>query len=224
MTATMAGTRSAHHRRMTWLWRTVAVVFIAITVFPVYWMVNSSFEPNGQITSLTPSFFPVHFTFQNFVSAVDRPYFWTDARNSLIVVVLGRSPRARGGLPGCDGGDPVPLRGGKAFLVLILVVQMVPTTALVIPMFLILDKAKLIDSFPGADLDLHGADAAVYDLDVAWVCERASPSTWKKRRWWTAATGWGPSGVSFCRWCCQDSSQPVSLPLSRHGTTSSSPT
>ena len=41
------------------------------------------------------------------------------------------------------------LRGAKAFLVLILVVQMVPTTALVIPLFLILDKARLLNSFQG---------------------------------------------------------------------------
>jgi N,N'-diacetylchitobiose transport system permease protein len=41
------------------------------------------------------------------------------------------------------------LRGAKAFLVLVLVVQMVPTTALVIPLFLILDKARLLNSFQG---------------------------------------------------------------------------
>ncbi len=149
MTATMAGTRSAHQRRMTWLWRTVAVVFIAITVFPVYWMVNSSFEPNGQITSLTPSFFPLHFTFQNFVSAVNRPYFWTNARNSFIVVVSAVVLVLVVAFLAATAVTRFQLRGARAFLVLILVVQMVPTTALVIPMFLILDKAKLIDSFPG---------------------------------------------------------------------------
>ncbi|HXW78537.1 MAG TPA: carbohydrate ABC transporter permease [Acidimicrobiales bacterium] len=149
MTARMAGARSSHQRRMTWLWRAVAVAFIAITVFPVYWMVNSSFEPNGQITSLTPSFFPVHFTFQNFVSAVNRPYFWTDARNSLIVVVSAVILVLVVAFLAATAVTRFQLRGARSFLVLILVVQMVPTTALVIPMFLILDKAKLIDSFPG---------------------------------------------------------------------------
>jgi N,N'-diacetylchitobiose transport system permease protein len=149
MTVTMAGTRSSHQRRMTWLWRTVAVLFIAITVFPVYWMVNSSFEPNGQITSLTPSFFPVHFTFQNFVSAINRPYFLIDARNSLIVVVSAVILVLVVAFLAATAVTRFQLRGARAFLVLILVVQMVPTTALVIPMFLILDKAKLIDSFPG---------------------------------------------------------------------------
>ncbi len=50
----MAGTKSTRYRRATWFWRAVAAVFVVIMVFPVYWMVNSAFEPNGQITSLTP--------------------------------------------------------------------------------------------------------------------------------------------------------------------------
>jgi len=150
MTAvTMAGQRTSRRRRMTWVWRGVAIAFIALTVFPVYWMVNSSFEPNGQITSLTPSFFPVHFTFGNFTSAVSRPYFWTDARNSLIVVVSAVALVLVVAFLAATAVSRFRLRGAKAFLVLILVVQMVPTTALVIPMFLILDKARLLNSFPG---------------------------------------------------------------------------
>jgi N,N'-diacetylchitobiose transport system permease protein len=68
------------------LWRAVAAAFVGTMVFPVYWMVNSAFEPNGQISSLTPSFFPVNFTFHDFVEAVNRRWFWADARNSLMVV------------------------------------------------------------------------------------------------------------------------------------------
>src|SRR5579875_1369302 len=92
-TPARAGVHRAGHRWATWLWRAVAVGFAAVMVFPVYWMVNSAFEPNNQITSLTPSFFPVHFTLHNFVRAVDhtagtgsgQAYFWDDARNSAIV-------------------------------------------------------------------------------------------------------------------------------------------
>jgi N,N'-diacetylchitobiose transport system permease protein len=145
----MAGHRSSRHRRMTWLWRVVTLVFIGLTLFPVYWMVNSSFEPNGEITSLTPSFFPVHFTVHNFVSAVDRAYFWTDARNSLIVVVSTVVLVLVVAFLAAAAVTRFRLRGAKAFLVLIVVVQMVPSAALVIPMFLILDKARLLNSYPG---------------------------------------------------------------------------
>ena len=147
--AVMAGTRTSHYRSMTWLWRTVAGLFAAVTIFPVYWMVNSAFEPNSQITSLTPSFFPAHFTFHNFVSAVNRPYFWDDARNSLIVVVSAVVIVLIVAFLATAAVGRFRLRGASAFLVLILVVQMVPGTALIIPMFLFLDRLHLTDTYLG---------------------------------------------------------------------------
>src|ERR671932_796519 len=57
-----------------------------VMVFPVYWMVATAFKPGHDILSYTPKWFPVHATLQNFRDAVDRPYFWTDVRNSLVVV------------------------------------------------------------------------------------------------------------------------------------------
>lgn len=147
--ATMAGTKSARYRRATWLWRAVAVAFVLVMVFPVYWMINSAFEPNAQITSLTPSFFPVHFTFHDFVDAVNRPWFWDDARNSLVVVCSAVALVLVVAFLAATAITRFHLRGAKAFLVLILVVQMVPSTALVIPLYLLLNRYHLTDNYIG---------------------------------------------------------------------------
>lgn len=153
----MAGTRTARYRYMTWVWRSVAIVFAAITVFPVYWMVNSAFEPNSQITSLTPSFFPTGFTFHNFIDAVDKPYFWDDARNSLIVVTSAVVLTLIVAFLAAAAVARFRLRGAAAFLVMIIVVQMVPGTALIIPLFLLLDRFHLIDNYFGLILPYAAA-------------------------------------------------------------------
>ncbi|MGH9107282.1 MAG: carbohydrate ABC transporter permease [Acidimicrobiales bacterium] len=152
----MAGKRTARYRTMTWLWRAVAVVFAALTIFPVYWMANSAFEPNDRITSLTPSFFPVHFTFHNFVDAVNhtgggvgKAYFWDDARNSVIVVCSAVLITLVLGFLATAAISRFRLRGASAFLFLILVVQMVPGTALIIPLFLLLNNLHLTDNYLG---------------------------------------------------------------------------
>ena len=138
----MAGTRTARYRYMTWVWRAVAIAFAAIMVFPVYWMVQSAFEPNSDITSLSPNFFPVHFTFHNFVDAVHHTagvgtaYFLDDARNSLLVVGSATAITLVFGFLAAAAVSRFRLRGASGFLVLILVVQMVPGTALIIPLFL----------------------------------------------------------------------------------------
>jgi N,N'-diacetylchitobiose transport system permease protein len=133
----------------------VAIVFAAVTVFPVYWMVQSAFEPNGDITSLTPSFFPVHFTLHNFVDAVNhtagtgQAYFWDNARNSLVVVTTATAATLLIGFLAAAAVSRFRLVGAKAFLVLILVVQMVPGTALIIPLFLLLNNLHLTDNYLG---------------------------------------------------------------------------
>ena len=151
----MAGTLTERYRVMTWVWRAVAIVFALVTIFPVYWMINSAFEPNSEITSLTPSFFPVHFTLHNFVSAVNqtsglgKAYFWDDARNSVIVVTSAVVITLVLGFLAAAAISRFRLRGAAVFLVLILVVQMVPGTALIIPMFLLLNNLHLTDNYFG---------------------------------------------------------------------------
>jgi N,N'-diacetylchitobiose transport system permease protein len=151
----MAGTLTKRYRVMTWVWRVIAIVFAAVTIFPVYWMINSAFEPNSEITSLTPSFFPVHFTLHNFVSAVNqtsglgKAYFWDDARNSLIVVTSAVVITLVLGFLAAAAISRFRMRGAAAFLVLILVVQMVPGTALIIPTFLLLNNLHLTDNYFG---------------------------------------------------------------------------
>ncbi|MGC8626624.1 MAG: carbohydrate ABC transporter permease [Acidimicrobiales bacterium] len=151
----MAGTRTVRYRSRTWLWRAVAVAFAIVMVFPVYWMLNSAFEPDNRITSLTPSFFPVHFTVSNFVHAVDhtagvgKAYFWDDARNSVVVVTSAVLITLLFAFLAAAAISRFRLRGASAFLVLILVVQMVPGTAMVIPIFLFLNNLHLTDNYLG---------------------------------------------------------------------------
>jgi N,N'-diacetylchitobiose transport system permease protein len=154
----MAGTRTARYRSLTWAWHTVTVVFAALTVFPVYWMVQSAFEPNSEITSLTPSYFPVHFTLHNFAAAVGytggtgQAYFWDDARNSLCVVGAAALITLVVAFLAAAAIARFRLIGTSAFLVLILVVQMVPVTALIIPTYLWLGQLHLTDNYVGLTL------------------------------------------------------------------------
>jgi len=58
-------------------------------VFPVFWMVSTAFKPDDQINSLTPTWFlrqPDAAPLQR--RAPTRPFFWTDVKNSVIVVLV----------------------------------------------------------------------------------------------------------------------------------------
>ena len=70
------------------MWNTVGVVFFLVTVFPVFWMISTAFKSDDQINSVTPTWFPSHPTLKHFRDALARPYFWTDVKNSLIIVLV----------------------------------------------------------------------------------------------------------------------------------------
>ena len=63
------------------------VVFV-VMIFPVYWMVSTSFKQGDEILSFTPQFIPTNPTLQNFRDAINRELFWSSVRNSLIVTYM----------------------------------------------------------------------------------------------------------------------------------------
>jgi len=124
----------------------------AVLVFPVYWMVATAFKPGRDILSLTPRWLPIPATLANFQDALSRPFFWEDARNSLIVVLGAVGISLAVAFLAAVGVARFGFRGRTAFVVMIIAVQMVPLVALIIPLFLLLNSAGLTDTLPGVIL------------------------------------------------------------------------
>ena len=68
-------------------WNSLGVAVFALMAFPVFWMISTAFKPTDEINSVTPTWFSAHPTLQHFRDALARPYFWTDVKNSVIVVL-----------------------------------------------------------------------------------------------------------------------------------------
>ena len=138
--------RRRHARRLGY--DAVGVLAFAVMIFPIYWMVATAFKPGRDILSFDPKLVPSPFTLANFADAVSRPFFWTSVRTSLIVVLTVVAVSLLLAFTAAVGTARFGFRGRRAFLVMILVVQMVPLTALVIPIFLLMDGIGAIDTLP----------------------------------------------------------------------------
>ena len=78
--------RTRRRRAPRIVWNVVGLLVFAVMVFPVFWMISTAFKPTDQINSLTPTWIPLHPTISHFRDAIHRPYFWTDVKNSVVVV------------------------------------------------------------------------------------------------------------------------------------------
>ncbi|WP_019633998.1 carbohydrate ABC transporter permease [Actinomadura atramentaria] len=167
------------------------IVFVA-AVFPVFWMVSTAFKPDDEIFSTTPHPVPAHPTLDHFSSVlhdnVAEVSFWTYFRNSLGLALATVLVSGLLALLAATAVARFRFRFRTTFLIMLLVVQMVPLEALVIPLFLDLKKLELLNSLGGlvlvyigfavpfAILMLRGFVAAVpKELEEAAAIDGAGP-------------------------------------------------
>jgi len=131
------------------LYDAAGVAVAAVMLFPIYWMVATAFKPGRDILSLTPKWIPAPFTLENFTDAITRPYFLEDVKNSVIVVAVMLVLGLTVAFLAAVGTARFGFKGRTAFLVMIIGVQMVPLNALIIPLYLMLDRAGQTDALPG---------------------------------------------------------------------------
>jgi N,N'-diacetylchitobiose transport system permease protein len=136
-----------------------AIVFGAVMLFPVYWMVLTAFKPTGDILTPTPDFSPLHSTLAGFGDAIRKPFFWDYVANTVVVSVATVAISLAVGLLAALALARFDFRGRKLYLVVLLAIQAVPQTALVIPLFFTLQRLHQLNELSGLT-----ATYVVFDL------------------------------------------------------------
>jgi N,N'-diacetylchitobiose transport system permease protein len=124
-------------------WNTVALVLFVVMIFPVYWMVSTAFKPTDDINRLKPTWFPIHPTISHFRDAIDRPYFWSSVENSLIIVAVAVTASMALAFLAAIALAKFTFTGRKAFIVLMIGIQMLPQAGLIIPLYVVLSRYHL---------------------------------------------------------------------------------
>jgi N,N'-diacetylchitobiose transport system permease protein len=127
----------------------LAVLFCLVWVFPIYWMVNTAFKPGDEITTQTPIWAPLRPTIENFVAALTRDDLFVYMKNSAIVVLAAVLLSIVVGFLASAALSRFRFAGRRTVLVVILFVQMVPSAALLIPLFLTFQSLDLLNSYIG---------------------------------------------------------------------------
>ena len=130
-------------------WNTIGLALFAVMVFPVFWMVSTAFKDNEQINSFNPVWFPGHPILGHFGDAVHRPYFWTDVKNSVIVVVVTVVVALAVSFFAALALAKYRFTGRKLFIVLVIGIQMLPQAGLIIPLYVVLAKHNEVNKLSG---------------------------------------------------------------------------
>lgn len=127
----------------------IGFVFLIFLGFPVYWMVTTSFKAPAEVLVASPSILPTSFSFENYILAFDKEFFIGSIINSAIIVSITVVISLVLALTASFALARMKFRGKSTLTVFLLLVQMVPLTALIIPLFLQLSSLGLVNTQPG---------------------------------------------------------------------------
>ena len=136
------------HRTRRALTNLAGALAIVVFAFPVYWMFATAFKPTLDIQSYTPKWLPLPFTLEHFSRAVRVPHFADYVRNSLVVTLSAVLLSLLFALLAAFAVGRFNFRGRKAYLLAVMIVQMAPFEALLIPFFLMLRGLDLLNQLP----------------------------------------------------------------------------
>jgi N,N'-diacetylchitobiose transport system permease protein len=143
----MSGRRRSRARQSAW--DVVGVVVFVVMVFPVFWMISTAFKPDDEIVSLNPTWVPLHPTIDHFRDAINRPYFWQDVKNSLIVVLATVAISVTLAFLAAIALARYRFRVRTLFIVLVIGIQMLPQAGLIIPLYVVLARYHQVNALTG---------------------------------------------------------------------------
>lgn len=124
-----------------------ATVLLIFTLFPVYWMVSSAFDPG--IASGGRGLLPEGFGLQNFQVVLNKAGFGRFLLNSLLAALGTVVLSGLLALLAAVAVARFRFKLRTSVLVMILIIQMVPVEALVIPLFIQVRDLGLLNSLLG---------------------------------------------------------------------------
>lgn len=127
----------------------VGVLIVAVFLFPVFWMVSTSFKSPADIFATPPDLLPAPPTTAAYREAVFGNPIVLRAMGSSLVVSLGTTLLTLLlAAPAAFALARLNLPGGPLVLLLLLVTQLLPSIVIAGPLFVVFSRLGLVNSYP----------------------------------------------------------------------------
>ncbi len=130
----------------------VAMALGLFLFFPLFWMISTSFKPEGELFVRIPSLLPAAPTVQNYVGALTRSDLPTYLQNSLVTAGAGALLTLLLATMAAYSFAKFSYRGRTALMLLMIAAQMFPFAVLLITLYPMMQELGLLNSHLGLTL------------------------------------------------------------------------
>ncbi|WBB61159.1 carbohydrate ABC transporter permease [Streptomyces sp. WMMC500] len=125
------------------------LVYLVFLAFPLVWLISTAFKSPQELGKIDPTWIPQDPTLENFRAAFDAQPLLRSAANSLVVAGSAALIAVAIAVPAAYAMVRHRSKVTTAATGWILVSQMFPFVLVIIPLFMLLKEARMIDSLPG---------------------------------------------------------------------------
>ena len=127
-------------------------VFVFLMIYPILWMVGTSFDANANRTVAVSSvsFIPKQFTLHNYIEGwqgVGGVGFTDFFKNSLFIAVLTVIGQVVSSTVAAYGFARIKFKGVRGWFICMLMTLMLPQQIIIIPQYIIFSKLNLLNSY-----------------------------------------------------------------------------
>jgi len=125
----------------------VAVIVFFVTLFPVYWLILTSFKDSTEIFKMPPTFIPRLFTLAHYAKIFSQYNVGRYFLNSVFITAVSTAAILLIASMAAYSISRFEFKGKRLFYVGILITQMLPIVTLMIPLYSLWSNAKLLDNY-----------------------------------------------------------------------------
>jgi multiple sugar transport system permease protein len=133
-------------RVLGWLTMLIAIVFVALYIFPYAYLFLTSFKPPAEAISSPPTLWPSRISFENYALIGRYPHITKAFVSSLSIALFSTLLSLVLAVPGAYGISRYGTLPGRIFMVVALCTRMVPYVSLAIPFFVMMKRFGLLDT------------------------------------------------------------------------------
>ncbi len=139
--------RSSHAMRSLFLIHLPVLLIVLFAIGPYIWSLISSITPEGAIARGGVRYFPEEPTLENYRRLFARIHFADNIFDSMVVATLSMLFGLSVSVPASYSFSRFRFRGRRVLLLQFLVINMFPVVLLLIPLFVIMSRTGLMDTY-----------------------------------------------------------------------------